>query len=63
MKPRTKVVRAWALVGEDGKIAHHYESYAIHQFKHQAMANAFSDGSDRLIQVEIRPISKKGVSG
>ena len=49
--PNLQTVRAWAVIEEDGRIAHHYEGYAIHQFKHQALANFFSDGSDKLVQV------------
>ena len=63
MKPRTKVVRAWTRFA--------FESdYGIGGFLFLSKENAEEElskintyGNLRVIEVEIRPISKKGVRG
>ena len=60
MKPRTKVVKCWAIIDESGKLAHHYQAHAVYPTRKSALEDMFTDGSDKLIRVELRPISKKG---
>ena len=57
-KPK-KVVTAWAIYQKDGNLAHYDNAFGIYKFKTHAKEWMFSDGSDELIKVEIRPLKKK----
>ena len=53
MKQSKNIIKAWAIIQEDGTIAHHYNSYAIYSSKKAASSDTFCDGSDKVVLVKI----------